>query len=70
MTIEKNEPIILPTPTYHINQALHHLEQAGVEARNLREAALFFAKELDGVDVHKLWPIAEMKQEADDDTVH
>jgi hypothetical protein len=63
---ESTGPLMVATPTFHVNRALDHLSQAGVTDRNLREAALFFGKELDGVDVHKLWPIADMAEDTQD----
>ena len=57
---ESTGPLMVATPTFHVNVALDHLSEAGVTDRNLREAALFFGKELEGVDVHKLWPIADL----------
>lgn len=65
MTTE-NEPVILPTPTYHVNQALHHLEQAGVDIKELREAALFFSVSVKDVDKDKLWPIADIAEDIQD----
>lgn len=64
---EPTEPIVVATPTFHVNRALDHLSQAGTSDRNLREAALFFGKEIDGVDVHKLWPILDLAEGAVED---